>query len=144
MQHQRNPLGQHAAVQVNQQGVAQRLFLDPPLRVGGDLHEEPIRYFLIREGDLKQAVRQLAGLHDLRLHGPPGAEAGHAGQAEQAVAVVVDHPLAAAVLVVAHESPSPPRVRIVAGAAQAAHQPEIVAWNRMKPRCRDGRSAAPA
>ncbi len=45
----------------------------------------------------QQAAGKLAGLHDLRLGGPPGADRGDAGGLEDGVAVVPDQPLDGAV-----------------------------------------------
>ena len=50
------------------------------------------------EPDLQQAVGQLPRLHDLGLERPPLFDVGEAGEAQQRVAVVLEQPLAAAVV----------------------------------------------
>ena len=133
-------LGHDSAVEIDQGHVAERLLGDPRLGVRGQLEDEQAGLGLPPATGLDQAVGQAAGLDDLGLQRPPLGDVVDPGQAEDRVAVVLDQPLAAPVVLLHRERCSRDVTRSSASGAESpalTWRPTVAATSATRP----GRSA---
>jgi hypothetical protein len=104
LEEQDHNLGEHLAVEVDHRRVGEDLVSDAGLGVSGDLEDVEVGLRLPGELDFDEAVRQPPRLHEIGLKRSPGDDAAHAGQAKDAIAEVLDQPLAGFIVLVHRNS----------------------------------------
>jgi hypothetical protein len=91
-------LGQHLAIEMNQECAIDDLRSHPSFGIGGDFEQEEIRLGLAAPARLDQPVGQSAVLHDFGLKRLPRFEIADAPHPEDRIAVMLDQPLTALVV----------------------------------------------
>jgi hypothetical protein len=89
-----------AALEIDQQRTVGGLLGQPGIGVGGDLQDEEAGLGPALAVDFEQAVGESVGLNRLGLPRRPGGDVADSGQAEDRVAMMLNHPFAAGVVVV--------------------------------------------
>lgn len=97
---EREDLGKHAPVEIDQRGVADGLIVEPGFRIGGHFDDEKIGTVATGQQGLDESVRESSGLNELGLERSPGEDVGDSGKAENRVSVMLNEPLAAFVVFV--------------------------------------------
>ena len=100
MQDQDQNIGNDLAIEVNKRRARDYLFDDSRLGIRSDLQKVQVEVRLPAPSNFNQAIRKSPWLNELGLKGRPRLDVVHARQAKNRIAVMLNQPLAAFVVLV--------------------------------------------